>query len=312
MIFHYRVGSQIAYLILMLLFSANLIGCFNSDQEQVNEILKKGINSIEKGNIEEGIQQFNNILEIDPKNYLAYCHRGIAYRDLKDYKNAISDLNNCIEINPNDSWAYFQLGGVWCDQGDLKKGIRFYTKAIEVNPNHVEPYAARGIMKSMLGKIDSALDDLNTAIEIDPKYPMLYIVKAQILELKGDCQTVIENYEKAMSFDAERFNTKGDIAWILAACPDRNIRDGEKALKIALEFPDSDHKHEILRTMAAAYADIGDFKNALIYQEKAIQALKGIEYDTELSKIYYEDQCKSYIEQLESYKRNISWHFKKS
>ena len=303
---------RISFIVFILLFIVGFSGCFNQDQQKINELLDIGIKSAEKGNFKEGIQHFNKVLEIDPNNYLAHYNRGMVYKNMMEYEKAIADFNYCIKFNPLDSWPYFQLGGVWCDQGKLEKGISFYTKAIEVNPNHVEPYATRGIMKSMLGKIDSALDDLNTAIEIDPKYPMLYIVKAQILELKGDCQTVIENYEKAMSFDPEKFNTKGDIAWILAACPDRNIRDGEKALKMALEFPDSDHKHEILRTIAAAYADIGDFKNAIINQEKAIQAIRDLEHKDELSKIYYENNRKKYIEQLESYKKNIPWYLIKS
>ena len=301
-----------AFIAFILLFLVNFIGCFNQDQQHINELLDLGIKNAEKGNFNEGIQHFNKVLEIDPDNYLAYYNRGLAYKNMNEYKNAIADLNYCIKVDPSNSWPYFQLGGVWCDQGDLEKGIRFYSKAIEVNPNHIEPYGTRGIMKSMLGRIDSAVDDLNTAIEIDPQYPMLYIVKAQILELKGDCQAVIENYEKAMSFDPEKFNTKGDIAWILAACPDSNFRDGEKALELAAEFYDSDQNHEILRTVAAAYADIGDFENALIYQKKAIQAIKDIEHDHQLSKIYHENNLIKYIEQLESYKNNIPWYFKKS
>ncbi|MDY6880224.1 MAG: tetratricopeptide repeat protein [Desulfatiglans sp.] len=302
---------RIAFIAFVLILFGNFIGCLNKDQQQINELLELGIKNAEKGNFNEGLQHFNKVLEIDPENYLAYYNRGLAYKNINEYKNAIADLNYCIKLDPSDSWPYFQIGGVWCDQGDLEKGISFYSKAIEVDPKHIEPYGTRGIIKSMLGRIDSALDDLNTAIEIDPKHPMLYIVRAQIIELKGDCQAAIEDYEKAMSFDPEKFNTKGDIAWILAACPDRNIRDGEKALKIALEFPDSDHKHDTFRTMAAAYADIGDFENALSYQEKAVQELKNMEYENELSRLYYEDKCKKCIEQLESYKKNTPWYLKK-
>ena len=306
------VCHRSTFIAFILLFLGNFIGCFNQDQQNINELLNLGIKNAEEGKFNEGIQHFNNVIEIDPDNYLAYYNRGLAYKNMNEYNNAIADFNYCIKVDSSDSWPYFQIGGVWCDQGDLEKGISFYSKAIEVNPNHIEPYGTRGIMKSMLGRLDSALDDLNTAIEIDPQYPMLYIVRAQKFQLRGDCQAVIEDYEKVMSFDPEKFNTKGDIAWILAACPDKNIRDGEKALKLALEFPDSDHKHHTFRTMAAAYADIGDFKNALTYQEKAVQALKNMEYENELEKIYYEDKCKKCIEQLESYKNNIPWYFKKS
>ena len=178
----------------------------------------------------------------------------------------------------------------------------------------LQAYGTRGIMKSMLGRIDSGLDDLNTAIEIDPQYPMLYIVRSQILELKGNCQAVIENYEKAMSFNPEKFNTKADIAWILAACPDSNFRDSKKALRLSLESLDSssEDEHSNLRAVAAAYAGMGDFKNAIIYQNRAIQAIKTFVPEHKLSKIYHDNELSKYLEQLESYKNNSPWYFKKS
>jgi tetratricopeptide (TPR) repeat protein len=129
------------------------------------------------------------------------------------------------------------------------------------------------------------------------------------LELKGDCQGAIENYEKAMSIDSEQFNTKSDIAWILAACPDSKYRDSEKAHKQATEFSESQRKYKTLRTLAAAYAGKGDYANALIYQEKAVQALQEKEYNNELEKIYYEDQLKQSMEQLNSYRKEIPWYF---
>ena len=300
----------------MLFFSLNIFGCFNQEQQQTNKILEKGIDNIQKGNFDDGIQQFTKVLQIDSNNYFAYYHRGTAYRDIKKYKNAISDFNSCIEIDPNNSWAYFQLGGVWADQAELEKAIEIYNQALKINPKHVEVYGTRGIIKSLLGKIDSALEDLNMAIEIDPQIPMLYVTKAQILELQGNCQAAIENYEKGMrmSFDNEKIDTKGNIAWILAACPDSIFRDSEKALKSALEsleaVPGKEYMN--LRTIAAAYAEIGDFENAIIYQKKAIKAIKTISPENKLSKMYYDNELNKYIEQLECYENNRPWYFKKS
>lgn len=307
-----------ACIVSTILFSFYFYGCFNSEQKQADEILEGGIDNIQKGNFDKGIKQFSKVLQIDPNNYpnnyLAYYHRGTAYRDIKDYKNAISDFNSCIEIDPNNSWAYFQLGGVWANQAKLEKAIDFYTQAIKVNPQHMEAYATRGIMEAMLGKVDQALEDLNAAIKIDPQIPMLFITKAQILELKGDCQAAVDNYEKGMSFDTKEFDTKGNIAWILAACSDNKFRNSEKALKMAYESLeiDSDKEYVYFRTIAAAYAEKEDFQNALIYQKKAIQSIQTVVKEDNLKKMYYDNELKKYKEQLEAYKNNRPWYLKKS
>ncbi len=307
-----NILKSISLNILILFFSLNCIGCSNQDQQHNDKSLEQGINRIQKRNLDEGIKLFNKMIETDPDNYMLYYQRGIAYRDIKDYENAIADFQKCINLKPNDSGAYFQLGGVWSDQGEIEKSISFYSKAIEVEPSDIEAYASMGIMKTMVGRINSGIEDLNKALKINPSDPLLYFVRAQIKEVKGDCEGAIDDYEKSMSFDPDSINLKINIAWILAACPESIFRDGKKALNISLETIKTYQSDSIFRTLAAAYAEVGDFKNALIYQEKAIKAIKEVKHGSKLSKTYHENNLKKYIEQLESYKNNIPWYFKKS
>jgi tetratricopeptide (TPR) repeat protein len=163
-------------------------------------------------------------------------------------------------------------------------------------------------MKTMLGRVDLAIEDLNDAIEIDPQYPMLYIIRGQALDLKGDCQAAIEDFEKAMSFDPDKFNTSLNIAWVLATCPNKDSRNGKRALELAAQALELNADHFNLHVMAAASAENGDFRKAIIYQNKAIQELKEHIPANRLDKTYHEKQLKDYLNQLGSYQNNIPWH----
>lgn len=307
---------QIVYLI-SALFLFVIFNCSNrNDQylDEPNKLLIQGANSVKKGNFKKGIQFFDKAIKIDPKFHVAYYHRGMAYSEIKKYKKAISDLNNCIKIDPDFYVAYIPLGDAWSNQGELEKGITYYSKVLEFDPKYSEAYIARASNKYLLGKIDSAVDDINACIKINPEEPFSYLFKAKFLEVKGDCKAVVENYEKAMSLNSKEFNTTIDIVRIRAACPDSNNQDSKELLKTALESLDSnsDVTHFDFRAVAAAYAGTGDFKNAIIYQNKAIQDINNFEPTNALSKMYEDIQLKRYLEQLDSYKKNKPWYFKKT
>ncbi|MCL2915963.1 sel1 repeat family protein [Shewanella corallii] len=79
----------------------------------------------------------------------------------------------------------------------------------------------------------------------------------------------------------EHFNSAGDqvslgnVAWILATCPEGEYRDGTRAVELSLELLKHDEQDpSILDNLAAAYAETGDFAAAVSTQQKAIDALR--------------------------------------
>ncbi|MGD9874665.1 MAG: PilT/PilU family type 4a pilus ATPase [Kiritimatiellia bacterium] len=70
--------------------------------------------------------------------------------------------------------------------------------------------------------------------------------------------------------DVEALNT---IAWVLATCVDNHMRDGEQAVKIAKQAVkiSKGRDQAVVQTLAAAYAETGDFKNAIGYAQAALK-----------------------------------------
>jgi TPR repeat protein len=94
-----------------------------------------------------------------------------------------------------------------------------------------------------------------------------------------------------------------DLAWFLSTCPDETLRNGEQAVLIAKEAlkiiaeSGEDQRFEMLDTVAAAYARNGEFREAVLWQEKAIELLPEQEEDPEQQKelkIEFENRLKLY------------------
>ncbi|MCL1149332.1 tetratricopeptide repeat protein [Shewanella ulleungensis] len=88
---------------------------------------------------------------------------------------------------------------------------------------------------------------------------------------------VVRNCGKAMG----QFNIAGDpvslgnVAWILATCPEAEYRDGSRAVSMSLKLLEQNQNDPtVLDNLAAGYAEVGDFTSAIDAQKKAIEALK--------------------------------------
>jgi uncharacterized membrane protein len=60
-------------------------------------------------------------------------------------------------------------------------------------------------------------------------------------------------------------------AWILATCPDGKYRDGRSAVASATQACELTNWHEVsaLSTLAAAYAEVGNFPSAVLWEQRA-------------------------------------------
>jgi hypothetical protein len=63
------------------------------------------------------------------------------------------------------------------------------------------------------------------------------------------------------------------LAWLRATCPEPGMRDGKEAVQLAVKACDlSEWKNwGTIDTLAAAYAEIGDFDQATNYQQCVLQ-----------------------------------------
>ena len=83
----------------------------------------QGVQKLKQGNFSAAIENFNSVVQLNPRYYEAYCLRGLAEFHLGNLKAALTDFNSTLRLNPNHADAYTGRGTAYAQLGDFRKAI---------------------------------------------------------------------------------------------------------------------------------------------------------------------------------------------
>jgi protein O-mannosyl-transferase len=204
------------------------------------------------------ITLFEHALNVTENNYIAYYNRGIAYSELRNYRQAIGDYDKVIEIKPKYTEAYSNRGNAYLHLGNDRQAIGDFDKAIEINPKHERAYNNRGTAYSNLGNDTQAIRDYDKAVEINPKYEKAYNNRGKSYSLLGNYRQAIGDYDKAIEINpkyAKAYNNRGN-AYTKLGNYRQAIGDFDKAIEINPKYVEAYYNR------GYAYSRIGNNRQA--------------------------------------------------
>jgi tetratricopeptide (TPR) repeat protein len=121
--------------------------------------------------------------------------------------------------------------------------------------------------------VDEAIAQYQQALQIAPDSLEARNNLGNAWLQKGNPSQAIVEYQKALQIQPDSVNALNNLAWVLATSPDRSLRDGPKAVKLALQANrlTGNADPDILGTLATAYAEAGQFPEAVDTAQRAIQ-----------------------------------------
>lgn len=172
-------------------------------------------------------------------------NEGTDYDAKGDFVNARRCFDKAIRIDSTMWPVYFNRAVIDMKEHKLKQGVDDCTMALGGNSSFNEAAALRALLYSKMGQYAVARSELDRLIALGGR---------------GNA------YDHALNASA----------WLLATCPDSRFRNGQLAITQANRAVNltSVHKSACLDTLAAAYAETGDFNAAIRTEEKALSLTK--------------------------------------
>jgi tetratricopeptide (TPR) repeat protein len=252
-----------------------------------------GIISFEKGNTREAIAHFAKALQARP-DYAEACYNyGNALFQQGDMDHAVARYQQALQIKADYVEARYNLGNALFQEGKIDDAILNYQQAIQAKPNYMSATYNLGMAFKQKGRTDDAIAQFRRALELQPGSAETCYNLGNVLVQKGDEAEGITNLQRAVKIKPDFPDALNDLAWELATGPLPSLRNGKQAVELSQRANRlADGKDvDVLDTLAAAYAEAGQFaeavqtlRNAIDMAQAAGQADRLKQFNTELQK----------------------------
>ncbi len=266
----------------------------------------RGVQLARQGKLDEALAELDAAIKLQPDYWQGHVNAAVVLIDQGKLDEAMTRLQKVLQANPDRAHAYGSVGVVLAKRGMIDEAMTHFQKAIQLDPAYTEAHSNLGRLLQKQGRLPEATAHFFTAMNIQQDSPLAHYELASVLlerqmrdlavqhfqkalELdshlldahvalakawaaQGDYPAAVKQLEKAAAVEPNNLRPVNDLAWLLAVCPQDDVRNGARAVQLAERACQATgHANPVLlSTLAAAYSEVGRFPEAIETASKAL------------------------------------------
>jgi tetratricopeptide (TPR) repeat protein len=221
----------------------------------------------------EAIAQGRAALALDPRHEGAFELVTVGYRKTMQLEEALRFFAEQVEADPENPLAHRALARFLQGTDQLEGAVYHYRAALELDPQLASVHASLAHTLVRLGKPKEAVATMEAAMKAFPDSQEPYQRLAGLYMEMSDPVRAIATYRLIRERWPNDWVATTNLAWNLAAAPERRIRNGKEALSLAQEamMRTQGQDPQVLNVLAAAYAENGQYDEAVETAKKAVE-----------------------------------------
>ena len=269
--------------------------------KNVDLLVSKAKVNVSQANYKSAVEELTRALAIDGTNLGVLELRAAVYEQLGEKEKALGDVDKMLALKPGIAEIMRMRAALLADLGKFDKAVEELEQMHKANPKDSLTTLQLGMMYTTIKQYAKAITCYDEVLARSPDDIGALRGRGDALLNLGRRGDAIAEYEKAFKLQPHDVGILNNYAWLLATAPEKKLRDGRRAIEMATDACKlTEYKQDyILSTLAAAYAETGDFNTARKWAAQAVDVAEPTKEEP--------DRKEELKKEFESYKASKPW-----
>ena len=236
----------------------------------IRHLEKRGVESGRSGQLDAAVRDLRQAVAADPGSTSIRLNLGTALALSGAIDEAIAEYREALRLAPEAPQAHYNLATLLRQQGRGEEALEHFGRAVALDPDYTDAYLGLAEIEASQGDQGAAAAHYARAIELDPRHRAARLGHAIALARAGRHAESRAALEEARLVLPDSMLLAHALARLLASCPEAALRDGPRALELALAAFQVRGSAEHAETVAMAYAELGNRDEAVSWQRQAL------------------------------------------
>src|SRR6266705_3460014 len=217
---------------------------------------------------------WTHTLAVTKHNDVAHTNFGMLLTERGQLDDALSHFQAALDVRSSSAHSHYDLSlalihgdiaNALAGKGRLDEAMLHLREAVKFQPDYADAHYNLGTALFQKSELNEAIAEYRTTLSIHPYDAGAHTSLGNALVQKGFLGEAVDHYEKALQSEPDSILPLNNLAWVMSTGPDDWLRNNEIAVELATKANQLSKESNpvFTRTLAAAYAQAGQFEKAI-------------------------------------------------